>query len=344
MSPEPYVRGMALVLALVLVGATVLGASVAALACAGTATVVAWGLHRKYRRDVQVADARIPPHRERLDLIVAGDARAALGLGVVLGAFALAFRPGGPHLVSGAVEAATIPVAVVITTVYLSSLVDWYITLPRISGLLGARPCRPSTGDPPTFPASWAETTRWWYIHRIVAALVLRFGLAYAVTLAVSDLLGLGVESRLLGSAAVGSFSAYLLAVPRAVWEAGHPRLVVGQTVRRQRTRRKSLWELRLRGRTIARLPGRKREAVGGKRQREYVYDVSLEGVQVVPTRARESRRIAGGATEYERNPKRIPLREIDTADPARPFSGCDETCSGINWYCIENPRCFEPK
>jgi hypothetical protein len=344
MSPEPYLRGMAFVLALLLVAAAVLGASVAALACAVTGTLVAWGLHRKYRHDVRVADVQIPPHRERLDLIVVGDARAALAIGVVASAFAVAFRPDDPHLVSAGVASASIPVAVAITTVYLSSLVDWYITLPRISGLLGARPCRPSTGDPPTFPATWRETTRWWYVHRIVAALVVRFGLAYAVTLAVSDLLGLGIESRLLGSAAVGSFSAYLLAIPWAVREAGHPHLIVGQTVRRQRMRRRSLWELRFRGRTILRVPSRKRDAVETTREREYVYDVSLEGVQVVPAHPRESRPTDDGATDYERNPKRIPLRKVDDADPARSFSGCDEVCSGINWYCIENPRCFEPK
>ncbi len=27
-----------------------------------------------------------------------------------------------------------------------------------------------------------------------------------------------------------------------------------------------------------------------------------------------------------------------------REFSGCAHRCSGINWYCIENPRCFEAK
>jgi hypothetical protein len=39
-------------------------------------------------------------------------------------------------------------------------------------------------------------------------------------------------------------------------------------------------------------------------------------------------------------------VRDARPSEPerAKPFSGCKGGCSGINWYCIENPRCFAPK
>jgi len=58
--------------------------------------------------------------------------------------------------------------------ILLSSLIDWYVILPRISGLLGIRPCREPDTDFPRRPQTWREVTRWWYIHRIIAALALR--------------------------------------------------------------------------------------------------------------------------------------------------------------------------
>jgi hypothetical protein len=53
------------------------------------------------------------------------------------------------------------------------------------------------------------------------------------------------------------------------------------------------------------------------------------------------------GGVAYERDPAKLELRDVrasapEPADP--PFTGCEGRCSGINWYCIENPHCFEPK
>lgn len=344
MSPEPYVRGQALTLAALLGVAVTFGAEKLALGCSLVAALLAWGLQLKYRGDVRAAQAAVPRHRERLDLIVAGDARAAFGLGIAVSAFAV-WVGDYEQPVGDALRSASIPLLIVAATVYLSSLVDWYVILPRIGGLLGARPCRLSSGEPPTFPRTWRETTRWWYMHRIVAALVLRFGLSYAVALSLSDLLSLGVETRLVASAAVVSFSAYLKAIPAAVREAGHPRLVVGRTVRRRDTHRRVLFTLRIKRRTLLRVPSWKREPTGTPMQREYVFDVSIEGVQLVPVAPREALETVGAqAVDYERDPRRIALREVDAAEPSTPFAGCENACSGISWYCIENPRCFEPK
>lgn len=346
MSPEPYVRGQALVLACLLVVAAALGSPVAALACAGVSALAAWALHAKYRRDLLTARVEVPRHRERLDLIVAGDARASLVAGVAVSAVLVAFAIEPPE--AGVARATPVLLAVVAAAVYVSSLCDWYVVLPRVSGLLGARPCRRHGGEPPSFPSTWRETTRWWYIHRVVAAVILRFGLAYAVVLTAGHHLSLSRTTSVVVGAAVGvCFAAYLQAVPWAIWQAGHVTLSVGQTVRRRKVERvpRTLTVFR----STVRIPFLKRRVIGSPRPREYVYDVAVEGVQLAQVSARERAvpRDPLGGVVYERELAKVELRDVRACEPEpdeTPFSGCDGTCSGINWYCIENPRCFEPK
>lgn len=332
--------------ACLLVAAAALGSPLAALACAVVSALAAWALHAKYRRDLLIARVDVPRHRERLDLIVTGDARASLALGVIVSALLAAFAIEPPE--AGVAPATPVLLAVVAAAVYVSSLWDWYVTLPRVSGLLGARPCRLRSGEPPSFPKTWRETTRWWYIHRVIAAVILRFGLAYAVVLSVGHHLSLSRTTSVVISAAVGvCFAAYLQAVPGAVWQAGHLTLIVGQTVRRRKVERVPR-TIKVLGSTV-RIPFLKHRVVGSLRPREYVYDVAVEGVQLAPVAARERAVPRGplGEVAYEKGPKKVELRDVRACEPepaGDPFSGCDGQCSGINWYCIENPRCFEPK
>jgi hypothetical protein len=345
-SPEPYVRGQAVAVAVLLVAAAVLGSPLAMLVCSLAGGLCAWGLRARYRGDVLLARVDVPPHRERLDLIVAGDMRAALGAGLVASGLLVAFPADRPDL--GIAPGTLVLLSVTATVIVLSSLVDWYVILPRVSGLLGTRPCRQPDGDHPRFPRTWRETTRWWYVHRIVAALVLRFGLSYAVVLTVAEHVSLFGGASVVAGAAVGGFAAYLAAIPQAVWQAGHPSMIVGRTVRRrsvQRTRR----TVTVLGRRLP-LPLPKRRAVGPPRAREYVYDVALESVQLVPAAGREGAvpRDDRGAIAYERNPTKLQVRDTGASEPEpaieHPFSGCEDRCSGVSWYCIENPRCFAPK
>ncbi len=58
--------------------------------------------------------------------------------------------------------------AVVIGTlaIFLSSLVDWWWILPRVSGILRPAPCQCTTGE------SWAGVTSIWLFHRGLATVV----------------------------------------------------------------------------------------------------------------------------------------------------------------------------
>jgi hypothetical protein len=346
-SPEPYVRGQAYVLGALLVAAAVFSTAEAALACAIVSGAVALILNLKYQADLRAVEVEgVPPHRERLDLIVAGDLRAALLAAVTASALMIGLPVDFP--VSPVPPGTAILLMIAAAGVLLSSLFDWYVILPRVSGLLGVRPCRQPNGRFPRFPKTWRETTRWWYIHRIAAALLLRFGISYAVVLAVNHHTSIPGGAGVVGGAAAAGFASYLAAVPKAIWEAGHPSLILGRTVHRRNVERVPrvlhLFGLRLE------LPVFKRRIVGPLRPREYVYDVSLEAVQLAFAQRREEEEVPRDEDEeieYESDPNKLKVRDIDASQPEpakERFHGCHGRCSGISWYCIENPNCFATK
>jgi hypothetical protein len=347
MSPEPYVRAQAGALACALLVAVLQGPAIAALTCTGVTALVASVLYMRYRGDLRSARVDVvPQHRERLDLIVAGDVRGALAVGAVAAAFMLVLSVERPDLGIAPISAVLLGVTAAI--ILLSSLVDWYLILPRISGLRGIRPCREPDTDFPRRPQTWREVTRWWYIHRIIAALALRFGLSFAISLTVAQHMDIPYGASIVAGAAVGFLASYVAAVRKAAWQAGHPSLIVGRTVRRLTVERRPL-KITVLGRKLE-LPYLTRAEVGEMRPREYVYDVSLEAVQFVAAAKYKGEDVPrydnDGKVLYERDLAKVLVRDVEASapEPAEPFSGCEGRCSGINWYCIENPRCFATK
>lgn len=343
MSPEPFVRGQAFTLALLLLAVSLFGWPVAGLITALATGLIAVVLRSRYRSELLATRRDVPPHRERLDRIVDGDLQLLLAVGITAAAIMVGFdvRP----LDIGLARATPLLVAIAGAAVYLSSLFDWFVILPRVSGMLGARPCRTEEEHHPRFPHTWRETTRWWIVHRMVAALGLRFGLAYALTLSLHRYISMPAGTKIVAGAGLGFLASYLKVIPAAGFQAGHPTMIVGHTVHHAQTRRIRR-HLRLFKRSIP-LPLRRLVETGSVSPREWVYDVALEGVEVVRAQTREGDipRGTDGEIVYERKPQKIPLRDIAGAAPADPlFEGCIGRCSGINWYCIENPRCFEPK
>jgi hypothetical protein len=301
---------------MLLVGATVLGSATFAVSLAGLVATFALLFWFLYSRDMDRAERSAPPHRDRLDIMVAGDARTALLTVLVLASFVLARQPAPPH-VAPYVREAVATVAVVAASVYVSSLFDWYLILPRMSGLLGARPCRVK-GEPPGWPGTWRSLTRWWYVHRVVAAFVFVYGLALALGLVASGLTNASSNWVEVAFAAVfGTFGAYRKAIWPAVKEIGHPRIVVGRT-----------YESRF-------------------RPRLYCFDVAIEGVDVVGAEKYEKRAadpVPRDGVEYENEPDELNHSQAHELTSAEPYVGCERRCVGINWYCIDNPRCFEEK
>jgi hypothetical protein len=215
--------------------------------------------------------------------------------------------------------------------VYASSLVDWYIILPRVSGQLGARPCRTAHPAFP-YPHSWKEVTRWWYIHRILGALVFRVFVALAATAIIGQLIGVGVQTKVAAGLIIGFFGPYMASIPDAVIQAAQPKVLVGQTVLVKGRPRRQL------------LPPFRKIFPPDLQGRQYIIDVSLEGVHMTEAGPREESPPASDEP-FVSGSDRLSLANLDSARLApHRFGGCEGHCSGINWYCIENPHCFDPK
>lgn len=334
MSPLPYVRGQVVILAMLIAGAGLFDAALLGVCCGAAAFGWLLLLKEKYRGDLTRTEAGVPPHRSRLDRVVAGDTLFTLLPATLLAALfeAEVVRPLSGH---AAVHGATAALVVAATIIWASSLFDWYLILPRISGQLGARPCRAASEIPEFyFPSTWKEVTRWWYIHRIVAAFAFRVGLSTALAVVIGEVSGLHQEARWFAGVAMLLFLSYgFSALWHGVGQAGHAKAIVGQTVGVERRKGKRRW-----------LPPFKKLPPLSFEGRYYVVDVSIESIQLVDIEPHEAEALPE-SEKFERHPRSVLLPNADAIHPTRPkFRGCEGRCSGINWYCIENPRCFEVK
>lgn len=340
MSPIPYVRFQVVVLGLLIAIVGVLLGGWIPPCCAFVALGWLLYLRHRYHGDVTGAGGFIPSHRADLDRVVLTDALVALILALlVCGAFA--FDPIQPAHWHNVVGKSLQAFAIGWTLVYASSLVDWFVILPRISGQLGFRPCRAGEEDESfRIPNTWREVTRWWYIHRIVAALAFRGGLSAAIATAMTALTGFELLGRAIAATVLLAFGAYAIQTvvkglreAKQVGQAGHPKGCVGQTVKVERRRDRRA--------PLGLGHGRPALVIDGTR---LVIDVALESIQLADVTDRQAE-VLPTPIRFEKNVDSVPLADADAIRQAQPkFSGCRERCSGINWYCIENPRCFQLK
>jgi hypothetical protein len=340
MSPLPYVRGQVVVLALLIALAGLFDAALPAV-CVGVASML-WllALHLKYLHDLGATTSWVPDHREKLDRVVSFDPLFTLVPATVLAALFLSGRL-QPIVDVAAIHGAAIALVPTAAVIWGSSLVDWYLILPRISGQFGHRPCRAAEEEEHfPFPYTWKEVTRWWYIHRAIAALIFHLGLSAAIAAVFVTLTGFEFLGHAVAGFVMLMFGAYaLLAVLRGstlakeVAQAGHTKGIVGQTVTVERRAggRHSLQFWR-------KLPALE---IDGRR---LVVDVALESIQLVRVAPREQPE-PQAPLRFEKDFDSVPLADVDAIRQANSkFCGCSGRCSGINWYCIENPRCFDPK
>jgi hypothetical protein len=296
-------------------------------------------MHVKYLRDVAATTSWVPEHREELDRVVAFDPLFTIVPATAFAALFLSGRvqPIDVPLVHG-VASALAPTAAVI---WGSSLVDWYLILPRISGQLGHRPCRTAAEEEWfPFPETWREVTRWWYIHRATGTLAFRLGLIFAAGALATSLSDLGLLARLFGWTITFAFGGYAIVtiwrgftLARQVKQAGHVKGIVGQTVTvERRAGERHPWFF-WRELSALQFDGR-----------YYVVDVALESIQLVRVEPREEEDLTE-LPRFEKEVDSLELSDVGALRQGQPkFSGCRGRCSGVNWYCIENPRCFDPK
>lgn len=340
MSPLPYVRGQAIVLAILIAVAGLFDGALVAV-CVGAAAML-WlvAMRFKYRRDLAATTSWVPDHRTKLDHVVAFDPLVTILPATVAALlFLLGVLP--PIVDVGTVYGAAVVLAPTAAVIWGSSLIDWYLILPRISGQLGYRPCRAAEEEEWfPFPYTWKEVTRWWYIHRAVGTLVFHLGLSAAIAAVVVSATGFDFLGHAVAGFVMLMFGAYaILAVARGsilareVGQMGHAKGIVGQTVtverRAGRRHPVQLWRM---------LPAIE---IDGRR---LVVDVALESIQLAQVEPREKATLPS-PLRFDKDFDSLRLADVDAIRQANSkFSGCGGRCSGINWYCIENPNCFKPK
>jgi len=115
---------------------------------------------------------RLLDHRHHLDQVVRAQ---YLGLGIVVAGAAIAIgRLTSSPLDHAAnpIQALIVGVAIAGPTIYVSSLIDWYWVMPKVSGMTGTAPCERAERS------TIRGVTKIWLFHRAAATAVVTAVLA----------------------------------------------------------------------------------------------------------------------------------------------------------------------
>jgi hypothetical protein len=204
-----------------------------------------------------------------------------------------------------AVKAPIVAVVIGTSTIYASSLVDWYWVLPNISGIVAPPPCTTLVAK------SHAGVTKIWFFHRATATTVITFLIAATpayIAGTIDDSGSVRAALTLLGTAAAIGFNAATAGTIWAFRQFLSPRVEVGNYVRR----RKDIDE--------------------PQPQDAYALDVSVQGIKVKMESDVDGQFIRDGDliphTEADR------LTKSARTDPMCPSLA---ECQAVNWYCLRN-------
>lgn len=254
----------------------------------------------------------VPPHRRTLDRWVLAQwlAIAVIGGGGSVLVNQADWKPF--HGVGLVFNVLVVGWVVLWSGIYLSSLIDWYLIMPKVSGVACPAPCeRPGH-------QRWAGVTALWCFHRGFARL-----LVPAVLIGCPTVIG-ALTTSSGGRAICFSLSA-TLALYLAEFEIQgkaalsyglNPRRYIGDT----------LWLIREGPDSVSRHPG-------------FLIDVSAEGGKF--KYVQRDGCFVGGEFEQKHDddgrPITLPaLNERPRVEPV--LAPCGERCTGVNWYCWRNP------
>jgi hypothetical protein len=314
MSPKPVIRIQAFFLSAFVVVLAIFGYPRRAAWIAAALLLIGLALRGAY---AAFAQKPLPDVRVELDrfmiLLMAGAIGAAGALSVFVAIV------GAPvHARNIALDVwLTVP-AVIAGLIYTSSLLDWYIVLPRLGGLGGwPQPC---TVDVTVERTGWRVLTQFWFGQRLIteflsissidgAAIYLSFEDAKHIALWVT----------------VGGLMTIVVSTLSVAWAQGwsglhNPSVRVGGCVRAFRPG----WEPPL--------------------QSLYFLDLDLRRLGGVPTtRERLSRDGEEDPTAFDPTYREVKL--TDTFDPLSGYAPpCADGCRAVNWYCRHNPRAYDQK
>lgn len=305
MRPRDVLWVLAVLLIAALVALTLRGFAQTALVLGDGVTLFGLALEISYL--IRRRPTRVLAHRRRLDWHVRMQlvtiAVGSTGLGVLGNGSAL--RPSSP-----VVEALVIGVVVAASSIYVSSLVDWYWIMPKIGGMTrsGLIPCVDPGGE------TWSNMTGLWHFHRAAATALVTAVLA-AVPGYLAGRTGTGgTESAawvLVGSVLAIGYNAVSSGMIASFGQSLNPAVRVGDVHWiRARVREEELTQA-------------------------YVVDVSTQGVKYKLRRDVDADdpvfQTKGLSMSFDE------LRRTDPIDDPEPFCPHVTQCRAANWYCFRN-------
>jgi hypothetical protein len=302
----------ALVVASAAIGCSLMGMPALSFVTGLLVLIHGGGLAFVYRRWRRLLSRR--SSRAALDPLVvrqwSSSGLAALGCSIALWASGAEPLVGTPLVL----KVLLVCVTVAATAVFVSSLIDWYWILPRVSGVVCPAPCEAPGHE------YWTYLTNHWIFHRVIAELFVSGAIVAWPTAMAGETMGSAQALWGVGAViATGSIAYREKFVVAAILNAGDARTKVGDVVRiRHEVDEEDRWSW------------------------AYVLDVSLRGAKIVLLEG-----LSFGGRPFDR--KGDFLMASDAALAAAPrsyeaklchFSRRDDGhCSGVNWYCRNNPR-----
>lgn len=258
------------------------------------------------------AGRNAPAHRATLDRLVLGQ---WLGAGAVGAAAAVTLATTGTAPLRGADvvwHALIVAFAVATIVVFISSLIDWYWILPRVSGIVCPGPCEAAGRR------AWTYVTGHWFFHRSMA----EFGVGLSIV-GFFGYLGFtesGKAALAWGAAALAASGAVAKRERRAftAFQYGlDPPVCVGDVI-----------SVRYEDSSDEQL----------RREWAYVVDVSVDGVKVVML---EEGRFTGPTFSEKSDYKLLPTRDLHLVKRRPGPAPCADRCRGVNWYCRNNELAY---
>jgi fumarate reductase subunit C len=254
----------------------------------------------------------VPAHRSKLDRWAAGQwsALAVLAGGGSAVVHSQAWRPFAQ--VGMVFTVLVVGWVVLWAGVYLSATVDWYLIMPKVSGISCPGPCeRPGK-------QRWAGVTGLWAFHRGFARLLVPFVLIGSATV-------IGALTHSAAGRAIAFAIAATLALYLAQFELeGKAAMDYGLNARRYIGDR--VWLVRESETGVARVPA-------------YLLDISAEGGKFKYLDKDGAYVGEPFETKHDDDGDPISLDALNKRwrmpDSRAP---CADRCTGVNWYCWRNP------
>ena len=304
MEPKYWMSGYTVLLAAALLALAARGFPLATGIIALSIFVVGAVLDALYVR--RRVSSRLAPTRTALDrimrrqLLVIG----ALGVAIIVVGEATGYHPFDGAAAS--VKAIVVGAVIGVGTVYLSSLIDWYWIVPRISGTTGPAPCEHSGNE------RWAGLTNVWFFHRAVATSVV-IGILAGVPAFIAGHSGSdGTAWALLGAALAVGYSSVNTGVRTALEFSFNAPIHVGDIIRVRADPEDAFLS------------------------DAYVVDVSIQGLKY---------KLLGAADDPPRFSNKGDQLSMEELKKTRRNPAAESPCPGVaqcqavNWYCHLNPR-----